>query len=66
MLNETDDRTLILADISRKAQVQVREFVEDLLCRRMPDERAGELATMLSEYESPRAPDRPRSGPQRS
>jgi ClpP class serine protease len=116
--NETDDKTLILADMSRKAQVQVREFVEDLLRRKMPDERASELATMLSEgrwthdfpidvkraqafglkvstelpdevrqlmglypqprnrrpsveyipvpYESPRSPNRPRRGPQRS
>ena len=28
---ETDDKTLILADVARKAQVQVRQFVNELL-----------------------------------
>lgn len=47
--NEADDRTLILADMARKAQVQVRDFVAELLHRRMPEQRARELATLLSE-----------------
>jgi ClpP class serine protease len=47
--NETDDKTLILADISHKAQAQVRDFVRELLRRQLPDERAAELATTLSD-----------------
>jgi len=48
-VNELDDRTLILADVGRKAQVQVREFVTRLLSRHMAPERAAEVATILSE-----------------
>jgi ClpP class serine protease len=47
--NELDDKTLILADVSRKAQTQVRDFATELLQRRLPDDRAKELAAMLSE-----------------
>lgn len=47
--NETDDKTLILADISHKAQTQVRDFVNELLRKHLPDERAAELATTLSD-----------------
>jgi ClpP class serine protease len=47
-VNKIDDKTLILADLSRKAQVQVREFVEDLLAAKLPD-RAKELAVELSD-----------------
>jgi ClpP class serine protease len=47
--NETDDKTLILADVARKAQAQVREFVCGLLRRRMDDARAGEIAAILSD-----------------
>lgn len=47
--NEVDDKTLILADLSRKAQTQVRDFVEQLLRRHIPDEQARELARTLSE-----------------
>ncbi|MDQ1630015.1 MAG: hypothetical protein QOI54_3759 [Actinomycetota bacterium] len=47
--NEIDDKTLILADISRKAQGQVRTFAGGLLRRHMPDQQADELATTLSE-----------------
>jgi ClpP class serine protease len=47
--NEVDDKTFILADISRKAQAQVREFVTTLLSRQMPKGRAGDLAATLSE-----------------
>jgi ClpP class serine protease len=47
--NETDDKTLILADVARKAQAQVRQFVSELLRRQMDDTRAEELATTLSD-----------------
>jgi ClpP class serine protease len=47
--NEIDDKTLILADVSRKAQKQVQEFVENLLAKRLSEERARELAKTLSE-----------------
>jgi ClpP class serine protease len=47
--NEVDDKTLILADLSRKAQGQVRDFAAGLLRRQLPDERADELAQTLSE-----------------
>jgi ClpP class serine protease len=47
--NEVDDRTLILADVGRKAQRQVQDFVEKLLAPHLPEERARELAQTLSE-----------------
>jgi ClpP class serine protease len=47
--NETDDKTLILADVARKAQAQVREFVTELLRRQFDDARAEELATTMSD-----------------
>jgi ClpP class serine protease len=47
--NEVDDKTLILADLSRKAQGQVRDFAAGLLRRQLPDARADELAQTLSE-----------------
>jgi ClpP class serine protease len=47
--NNTEDRTLVLADASRKAQHQVELFVKKLLARHMPGDRAGELAHALSE-----------------
>jgi ClpP class serine protease len=48
-INEVRDRTLILADISRKAQRQVGTFVERLLTPRLPAEEARQLAQTLSE-----------------
>jgi ClpP class serine protease len=48
-VDELDDKTLILADVSRKAQAQVREFVTELLRRHMPEEQATERARMLSD-----------------
>lgn len=48
-VNEVDDRTLILADVSRKAQAQVREFVAGLLERHMSPDRAGQIAETLSD-----------------
>jgi ClpP class serine protease len=47
--NETDDKTLILADVARKAQTQVRDFVTDLLRCQLSDQRAAEVAITLSE-----------------
>jgi ClpP class serine protease len=48
-VNSVKDRTLILADVGRKAQQQVESFVADLLQPRMTAQDARELAHMLSE-----------------
>src|SRR5665648_177651 len=57
-----DDETLILGDIARKAVVQVRETVVELVRDRMPAE-AETLATMLSEGRlDARLPDPPGTG----
>jgi ClpP class serine protease len=45
---DIDDETIILADVSRKAMVQIRQTVEDLLSEKMSPEQAGTLATRLS------------------
>ncbi len=47
--NEIDDRTLILADVARKAVRQVEESVRCLLAEGMDEVRARELAVILSE-----------------
>jgi ClpP class serine protease len=47
--NEIDDKTLILADVGRKAQRQVEGFVQKLLVKRLPEQQAQELAHTLSE-----------------
>jgi ClpP class serine protease len=48
--NEVDDKTLILADVGRKAQQQVEAFAGKLLLARlMPPEKAQETARLLSE-----------------
>jgi len=47
--NEVDDKTLIYADVGRKAQQQVEAFVGKLLARLMPEEKAQETAHLLSE-----------------
>ncbi|HEY3374967.1 MAG TPA: hypothetical protein VGK02_07905 [Candidatus Aquicultor sp.] len=44
-----DDQTLILADLSRKAIDQVHDIVYRLIKDRIPEEKARELATTLSE-----------------
>ncbi len=46
--NELDDRTLILADISEKAIAQLKACVREILRGKMSDERAEELAALLS------------------
>jgi ClpP class serine protease len=45
---DIEDETLILADISRKAIVQVHRMVQDLLSERMSAEQASALAGKLS------------------
>jgi ClpP class serine protease len=47
--NEVDDKTLILADVGRKAQHQVEAFVDKLLAKRLPEDHARDLAHVLSE-----------------
>ncbi len=47
--NEVDDQTLIMADIAEKAINQVREFVYELLKDKMGEERAREVAKILTE-----------------
>ncbi len=48
-VERVDDRTLILADTAEKALRQVRESVKEILAGRYSDEKAAELAQMLSE-----------------
>jgi ClpP class serine protease len=48
-VNQVKDRTLILADVGRKAQQQVQSFVGELLQPHMTPDRADEVAQMLSE-----------------
>lgn len=48
-VNETDDKTLILADVSRKAQVQVREFGLP-----EPDDLQPEVRALMGLYPQPR------------
>ena len=47
-IDELEDETLILADISKKAINQVKEFVYELLKDKMPEEKAKEIAETLS------------------
>lgn len=47
--NELDDKTLILADVARKAIRQVEESVHYLLQNKMDDAKARELSAILSE-----------------
>src|SRR5467141_2249495 len=46
---DVDDQTLILADQAEKAMSQVRESVRELLADKCPQEKAEELARLLSE-----------------
>ena len=45
---DIEDQTLILADVSRKALVQVQQTVRDLLTERMSHEQASALAAKLT------------------
>jgi ClpP class serine protease len=47
-IERTDDRTLILADIARKALHQVKESITELLKAHYGDHKAAELAEILS------------------
>ena len=47
-VNEIDDQTLILADVSRKAIQQVKATVVELLRERMGEAKAEEIATLLA------------------
>jgi ClpP class serine protease len=47
-MKDIDDQTLILADIARKALVQVQVLVRDLLLEHMTPEKAESLAVSLS------------------
>jgi ClpP class serine protease len=48
-VDEVDDKTLILADVARKAIAQVRARARSILAEHLPEERAQELAQVLSE-----------------
>lgn len=45
---KVDDRTLVMADIAGKAIFQVRSFVHHLLAEKMEEEKAKELACLLT------------------
>lgn len=47
--NEVDDKTLILADVAHKAMRQVRQAVYCLIQDRLDEEKAREVANILSE-----------------
>ncbi|WP_337843865.1 ATP-dependent Clp protease proteolytic subunit [Thermus sp.] len=46
---EIDDQTLILADVAEKALKQVKATVKNLLLKHMPEEKAEEVAHLLSQ-----------------
>jgi ClpP class serine protease len=48
-VNDTDDKTLIMADIAEKALQQIRSEVVDLLADKMPPDKAAALADKLSQ-----------------
>jgi ClpP class serine protease len=48
---EIDDETLILADVARKAMVQLRDCVRGVLKGRLGDEKAAELAQLFTRGE---------------
>ncbi len=47
-VKDVEDRTLVLADVGRKAVTQVREAVEELLRGRLPDDQAAAVAEKLA------------------
>jgi ClpP class serine protease len=47
-VSEVDDRTLILADVARKAITQLEASAKELLTRTLPADRAAELAALLA------------------
>ncbi len=48
-VEKVDDQTLILADVAEKAIKQVRSFIKDILKDRYGEEKAEELANILTE-----------------
>src|SRR3954452_7470774 len=48
MPGDHEDKTLLLADVGRKALVQVESFVTRLLAKRMPPDRAAAVAQLLA------------------
>jgi len=48
-VEKVDDQTLILADVAEKAIKQVRDFIKDILKDRYGEEKAAELAKILTE-----------------
>lgn len=48
-VSEVDDKTLIMADIARKAIRQVEDTVAELLSDKFPEEKAREMARLLTE-----------------
>jgi ClpP class serine protease len=47
-IEQVEDRTIALADTAAKAIVQLRDSVRELLKKRQPEERADELANVLT------------------
>jgi ClpP class serine protease len=47
--NEIDDETVILADMAEKAQSQVRERVRSILVERLGEQKAADLAEVLTD-----------------
>lgn len=47
-INEIGDHTLIMADVARKAVRQIQNFVTELLKKKMDEERAKEISTILT------------------
>lgn len=48
-VNEVDDETLILADVAEKAIKQVKKRIKEILLDRLGEEKAEELAAILTE-----------------
>jgi ClpP class serine protease len=46
---QISDQMLVLADMAQKARVQVASFVAEVLLKHMPEKKAVQLATILSE-----------------
>jgi ClpP class serine protease len=47
-ISEIDDQTLVMADVGRKAIVQLKQSASDILTRRLPADKADALAEKLS------------------
>jgi ClpP class serine protease len=47
--NELDDKTLLLADVSRLAITEIQEFIRGIIAKEIPEEKATELIKSLTE-----------------